>query len=121
MSSLTQKQQQAQTNTGDRLTGVAKLNKDPKIKSIFESLEYGPAPESPSSVNAWLDEHDRAFGHFINGKWVKPKGRKMYETCSPATGEKHLERVGTRFMLCGCFFYGVGHRGLGTSSFKFFF
>ncbi|KXJ06145.1 aldehyde dehydrogenase family 16 member A1 [Exaiptasia diaphana] len=64
-----------------------RLNKDPVISEIFQSLEYGPAPEAPSGVNAWLDKHGRSFGHFINGKWVKPKGRKTYESKNPATGE----------------------------------
>ena len=87
MSSVT-KTQQVHADKTEKPAGGAKLNKDPSIESIFETLEYGPAPESAASVNAWLDEHGRAFGHFINGKWVKPDGRKVYETCSPATGEK---------------------------------
>lgn len=65
----------------------ARLNKDPVISEIFQSLEYGPAPEASSAVNAWLEQHDRSFGHFINGKWVKPKGRKTYDSKNPATGK----------------------------------
>ena len=37
---------------------------------------------------AWLDDHGRNLGHFINGKWVKPEGRQKYDTHNPATGEK---------------------------------
>jgi len=37
-------------------------------------------------MQAWLDDHERAFGHFIDGKWVKPEGRKTYQTKNPATG-----------------------------------
>ena len=51
-------------------------------------MEYGPAPESPAVANAWLDDHGRNFGHFINNQWVKPAGRKSYDTFNPATGEK---------------------------------
>ena len=29
------------------------------VSEIFKSMEYGPAPESPSAVYAWLDEHKR--------------------------------------------------------------
>lgn len=58
------------------------------VREIFESLEYGPAPESPAVANAWLDDHGRNFGHFINNQWVKPTGRKSYDTFNPATGEK---------------------------------
>lgn len=64
-----------------------RLNKDPVISEIFQSLEYGPAPEAANGVNAWLDKHGRSFGHFINGQWVKPKGRKTYESKNPATGK----------------------------------
>ncbi|XP_060065469.1 aldehyde dehydrogenase family 16 member A1-like isoform X1 [Ylistrum balloti] len=50
-------------------------------------MSYGPAPESDNVVKAWLDDHDKAFGLFIDGKWVKPEGRKTYTTKNPATGE----------------------------------
>lgn len=59
----------------------------PSVSDIFETLEYGPAPESASAFNAWLDDHGREFGHFIGNEWVKPAGRKFYSTHAPATGE----------------------------------
>ena len=58
------------------------------MRQILETLEYGPAPESPAVANAWLDDHGRSFGHFINNAWVKPSGRKTYDSINPATGEK---------------------------------
>ena len=57
------------------------------VSEVFESLEYGPAPESSSIAEGWLEDHGKAFGHFIDGKWVKPEGRKVYETKNPATGK----------------------------------
>jgi aldehyde dehydrogenase (NAD+) len=37
---------------------------------------------------AWLNDHDKGeFGLFIDGKWVKPDGRKTYQTKNPATGK----------------------------------
>ena len=60
----------------------------PSVSKIFETLEYGPAPESPSVANAWLEDHGRSFGHFISNQWVKPQGRKTYDTMNPATGQK---------------------------------
>ncbi|MCC6987087.1 MAG: hypothetical protein IT309_11690, partial [Anaerolineales bacterium] len=45
-----------------------------KILEIFNTMEYGPAPEAPDAVKAWLDEHGRKFGLFINNEWVTPKG-----------------------------------------------
>ena len=64
---------------------VAKVT-SPSVKEIFASMEYGPAPESDKIAQAWLEDHNRNFGHFINNKWVNPEGRKSYETKSPATG-----------------------------------
>jgi len=57
------------------------------LLDLFKTMEYGPAPESPAAVNAWLDEHGRKFGLFINNEWVKPKGTKYYSSYNPATGE----------------------------------
>ncbi|HUH98963.1 MAG TPA: aldehyde dehydrogenase family protein [Anaerolineales bacterium] len=56
------------------------------LLEIFKTMEYGPAPESPSAVNAWLDEHDRKFGLFINNEWVMPKGGKYYPSHDPSNG-----------------------------------
>lgn len=56
-----------------------------KIAQIFESLDYGPAPEGPEQANAWLDSHGRAFGHFIDGAFTKPG--KTFASDNPATGE----------------------------------
>ncbi|XP_052089947.1 aldehyde dehydrogenase family 16 member A1-like [Mytilus californianus] len=58
------------------------------VSEIFKSMEYGPAPEADNVVKAWLNDHDNGeFGLFIDGKWVKPDGRKTYQTKNPATGE----------------------------------
>jgi aldehyde dehydrogenase (NAD+) len=57
-----------------------------KIAQIFQSLDYGPAPEGPEQANAWLDSHGRKFGHFIDGKWTKPG--KTFASDNPASGDK---------------------------------
>src|SRR5260221_816579 len=46
----------------------------PTVKEIFETMEYGPAPESPEFVDAWLEKHGRRFGQFINGRFVEGGG-----------------------------------------------
>ena len=66
---------------------VTKKSSSPSVSSLFEKMSYGPAPESDKVAQAWLDDHDRAFGHFIDNKWIHPEGRKTYETSSPATGK----------------------------------
>lgn len=58
----------------------------PRISEIFETLEYGPAPESTERVQAWLDERRRSFGLFIGGAWVEGAGAEMFDTVNPANG-----------------------------------
>ncbi|XP_077975441.1 aldehyde dehydrogenase family 16 member A1-like isoform X1 [Styela clava] len=58
------------------------------VKELFDSMEYGPAPEADNVAKAWLKQRDNDLGHFINGEWYKPEARKVYDTCCPATGEK---------------------------------
>ena len=61
------------------------------LLEIFESMDYGPAPESPEAVYAWLDEHGRKFGLFINNSWSTPDKAEYYPSYNPATGEKLAE------------------------------
>jgi aldehyde dehydrogenase (NAD+) len=58
------------------------------VQEIFENIDYGPAPESAAAVNAWLDDHGRKFGLFINNQWVMPEGAEFYLSLDPATGNK---------------------------------
>ena len=60
-----------------------------KIAEIFDTLEYGPAPETPDQANAWLDSKNRVFGHFIDGTWTAPG--KTFASTNPANGEKLAE------------------------------
>ncbi|MEM1074012.1 MAG: aldehyde dehydrogenase family protein [Pseudomonadota bacterium] len=54
------------------------------VSELIDSMEYGPAPEATSEAEAWLDQHKRRFGHFINGAFLKPA--RGFETRNPATG-----------------------------------
>ncbi|MGR3365118.1 MAG: aldehyde dehydrogenase family protein [Maritimibacter harenae] len=56
------------------------------IKDIFDSMEYGTAPESAKEAMAWIEEHDGAFGLFIDGGWTKPG--QTFDTKNPANGER---------------------------------
>ncbi|HEY8576108.1 MAG TPA: aldehyde dehydrogenase family protein [Devosia sp.] len=56
-----------------------------KIAQIFDTLDYGAAPEAPDQAYAWLDSHDRQFGHFIAGEWTAPG--KTFSSDNPATGQ----------------------------------
>jgi aldehyde dehydrogenase (NAD+) len=57
------------------------------VAEIFETLEYGPAPESTAAANQWLDEHARTFGHFINGRWRDAAAGDYFATINPATAQ----------------------------------
>src|ERR1700756_1108255 len=54
----------------------------------FRTMEYGPAPEDAKESLAWLDRHNRKFGHFIDGAWRAPAEGKYFETADPSTGEE---------------------------------
>ena len=53
------------------------------VAEIFESLDYGPAPESDKDALAWLGRHERVFGHYIGGRWTEPGD--TFEVINPAT------------------------------------
>ena len=56
------------------------------IKDIFDTMEYGPAPESSAEALAWLADRGGIAGHYINGKWGPL--RDDFASNNPATGEK---------------------------------
>jgi aldehyde dehydrogenase (NAD+) len=56
------------------------------VMDIFETMEYGPAPESATPALAWIQEH-QPFGLFINNQWVKPASGEYLESINPATGK----------------------------------
>ena len=53
------------------------------VAEIFETLDYGPAPESDKDALAWLAKHERVFGHFIDGRWTEPG--ETFDVHNPAT------------------------------------
>jgi aldehyde dehydrogenase (NAD+) len=63
-----------------------------EVRDIFESMDYGPAPESPDRARQWLTERDETLLHFIGGAWREPESGHYFDTRNPATGER-LARV----------------------------
>lgn len=55
------------------------------VKEIFESMEYGTAPESAAEALAWLVDQGDRFGHFINGTFTEPGA--VFDSINPANGE----------------------------------
>ena len=55
------------------------------VKEIFNTMDYGPAPESATEAQAWLEGHGRRFGHFINGAFTAPAD--TFTSRNPATAQ----------------------------------
>ena len=58
----------------------------PTINEILKTMDYGPAPESTKETNAWLDQHERRFGLFIDNAWTAPG--QTFATSNPADGKE---------------------------------
>jgi aldehyde dehydrogenase (NAD+) len=54
----------------------------PTVAEVFESMAWGPAPEAAEPAMAWLANHQRQFGHFIDGQWQP--GQQLFEVTNPA-------------------------------------
>lgn len=55
------------------------------VSDIFETMDYGPAPESAAEALAWIVDQGSRFGHFINGEMTPPG--EVFESRNPANGE----------------------------------
>jgi aldehyde dehydrogenase (NAD+) len=58
----------------------------PSIKEILNTMEYGPAPESTKEAQAWLEQHGRKFGLFIDNQWSEPG--ELFASTNPADAAK---------------------------------
>ena len=57
------------------------------VRDIFETMEYGPAPESSFEAERWLQERNGTLLHLIGGQWRAPDSGEYFETHNPATGD----------------------------------
>ncbi|MGQ0566607.1 MAG: aldehyde dehydrogenase family protein [Gemmobacter sp.] len=55
------------------------------IRDIFQTMDYGPAPESHAEALAWIARHQGRFGHWIDGAFTAPG--QTFATKNPATGK----------------------------------
>jgi aldehyde dehydrogenase (NAD+) len=62
------------------------------VAEIFETMAYGPAPESDKPAREWLARHDGAFGLFVGGRWTAAREDALFDVHDPATGRR-LARV----------------------------
>jgi len=56
----------------------------PTINEILQTMDYGPAPESTKEAQAWLDQHGRRFGLFIDNEWTE--ALDTFASTNPADG-----------------------------------
>jgi aldehyde dehydrogenase (NAD+) len=49
-------------------------------------MDYGPAPESTKEAQAWLDQHGRRFGLFIDNAWTE--ATETFGSFNPADGNE---------------------------------
>ena len=62
------------------------------VSEIFETMAYGPAPESDKPALEWIARQNGAFGLFIGGRWTKGKNDAGFDVINPATTAR-LARV----------------------------
>ncbi len=59
-----------------------------KVKEIYKTLDYGPAPESDKAALEFLASRGNKFDQYINGKWKKPNSKKYFDSVNPANKTK---------------------------------
>ncbi|HEX8244288.1 MAG TPA: aldehyde dehydrogenase family protein [Longimicrobium sp.] len=57
------------------------------IAEIFETLEYGPAPESASPAVRWLEERNRKLRLYIDGQWRDPETGEWFDSIDPSKNQ----------------------------------
>jgi aldehyde dehydrogenase (NAD+) len=82
------KKKKKQKKNGGAEAARASSGGAPTVAEIFETMDYGPAPESDAFVTEWLEGHGRRFDHFIDGRWVAPSEGEYFPSHAPARGAK---------------------------------
>ncbi len=57
----------------------------PTVAELYETMTYGPAPESADAALRWLADHGPTFGHHIGGAWTTPDDATSFDVMNPAT------------------------------------
>src|SRR2546422_10497280 len=58
------------------------------VSEIFQTMAYGPAPESDKQARDWLAKHGAEFELFAGGSWVKPASGEWFDVINPATTQR---------------------------------
>jgi aldehyde dehydrogenase (NAD+) len=62
------------------------------VAELFETMAYGPAPESDKPALEWVARHGGEFGLFVGGRWTKGQTDERFDVINPATTAR-LARV----------------------------
>ncbi len=57
----------------------------PTIRSVLETMDYGPSPEANTHALAWLENHRGGFNHFIGGRFSASSGGEHFDVMNPAS------------------------------------
>ena len=64
----------------------------PQTAQLFQTMSYGPAPESADAADAWLDARERKFDLFVDNAWTPPAESSYFPVHNPAR-ERPLAQV----------------------------
>jgi aldehyde dehydrogenase (NAD+) len=62
------------------------------VREVFETMEYGPAPEQEDIALIWLKDHGHAMRPFVNGQFARFIDEVYFESINPRDG-KRLARL----------------------------
>ena len=57
------------------------------VREIFETMEYGPAPEASDPALDWLKRHQYRFGPFIDGDFPDASDASTFASINPRNGQ----------------------------------
>ncbi|MGA8478664.1 MAG: aldehyde dehydrogenase family protein [Chthoniobacterales bacterium] len=57
------------------------------VREIFETMEYGPAPEAPDLALGWLKKNQNRFHPFIGGRFKDALNAQTFASIDPRNGQ----------------------------------
>jgi aldehyde dehydrogenase (NAD+) len=57
------------------------------VREIFETMEYGPAPEASDLALDWLNKHQNRFRPFIDGGFREAPDAPTFDSINPRNGQ----------------------------------
>lgn len=61
-------------------------NSPTKVRTLFDAMSYGPAPEGDGLVRQWLADRHARFQHYIGGAFVPSSNGALMTVHDPSTG-----------------------------------